>query len=401
MSRKTKSWVDAFYESTSHLPSPPLFRRWAGISIIAGALERKVWIRSFKTELYPNLYTFLVGEPGVGKTVLTDLAHKYWNELGTHHLASSSLTKASLIDDLRDAERHIVRANCVPSMMTFNSLLIACDELAVLIPGYESDFMNTLTAIYDGKIYSERRRSRDLQFEIKNPQMNLLAATTPGYLKELLPEGAWDQGFMSRTIILYSGEKQDVDPLAEEDEDEASLDPHLVHDLKTIGGLVGKMTWSPEAVDAFREWHANKMRPYPEHPKLRHYVTRRAAHTLKLCQVASAARGDDLLITLEDFLTARGWLLEAEAHMTDIFKSMTIGGDARVIEDAWHYCFEIYGKENKPIAEARLINFLSERTPAHNVMRLLELMEKAGILQKRLENKIGNVYVPRAKRRID
>ena len=67
--RRLGSWIESFLEYTEILPSPPLLRRWAAISYVAAALERKVWVRTMGSDLYPNLYTFLVGPPGVGKGV--------------------------------------------------------------------------------------------------------------------------------------------------------------------------------------------------------------------------------------------------------------------------------------------------------------------------------------------
>ena len=67
--RKLGSWIEAFLEYTEILPSPPLLRKWAAISYVAAAMERKMWVRTMGADLYPNLYTFLVGPPGVGKGV--------------------------------------------------------------------------------------------------------------------------------------------------------------------------------------------------------------------------------------------------------------------------------------------------------------------------------------------
>ena len=68
MPRKLQSWTDAFFQYTEKIGSPPLFRRWCGIFTVAAALERKVWTVNNKGRLYPNLYMFLVGPPGTGKT---------------------------------------------------------------------------------------------------------------------------------------------------------------------------------------------------------------------------------------------------------------------------------------------------------------------------------------------
>ena len=386
------NWLDLFYEYTEPLTSPPLFRKWAGIVAVAGALERKVWIRSMKSNLYPNLYAVLAGPPGVGKTEVTWRVRDLWTSLEDHHVAASSLTSASLIDDLRDATRRIIRPQSVPSVIQFNSLLICSNELGVLIPAYENDFMNKLTDLYDCKPYSERRRTKELNFKINDPQLTILAGTTPSYLNNIIPEGAWDQGFMSRTLLIYSGETQLRDLFSEESEDK-TLQKELRAQFKSISELYGKMTFTEEAARLVNNWHLSGGEPRPDHPKLAHYLTRRTVHVLKLCMIAAAAELS-LVIDQSHFERAMDWLLEAEMHMPDIFKSMAAGGDSRVIEETWHFVYTIYMKENqRPVAEQRILHFLQERTPAHNVLRILEVMIRAGILKEQLE-KTGKAFKP-------
>lgn len=396
--RKLKSWLEGFDQYTSNLPSPPLFRKWAAIAAVSGALERKVWIKSNIGVLYPNTYIILVGPAGVGKTVLTDLVRSMWRDLETHFIASSSVTKASLIDDLRDASRRLIKPEHTPSIIEFNSLLIAANELSTLIPGYESDFMSVLTDLWDCKHYSERRRSKDLNFVLNAPQLNLLAATTPSYLNSLMPEGAWEQGFISRTMLVYSGETT-RQPIFGDSTANNKLYDDLTHDLKLISELYGKMSFTPEAVESLNEWHMKGGPPAPEHPKLVNYLNRRTTgHILKLCIVASVLDSSDLVITREHFQQALDWMIEYEQYIPDIFKSMASGGDSKAIDELWYFAYTLHVKEGKPIAAHRLINFLRERVPAHSVERILQVMVRAQILKEELEPKLGVCYTPKARK---
>lgn len=391
-SRRLGNWLTAFYEYTDHLPTSPLFRKWTGIGILAGALERKVWVHTLGSDLFPNLYTLLVSPPGLGKTVVTSVAQQFWGELGDHHMAPSSMSRASLMDAVREAERRLIMPDRTPSIVNFNSLMIAINELSTLIPAYDNDFMGTLTDIYDGKRYGEKKRGKDLNYTLMNPQINLIAGTTPSYLNNIMPEGAWDQGFISRVILVYSGESPLKD-LFNAEVTKTKPFQDLVNDLKIIAALFGKMGWEEEAADAMSEWYRKRNPPIPDHPKLVHYNTRRTAHCLKLCMIASASRGDDLTVRLEDYQTALGWLLDAEREMPDIFKSMTQGGDSRAIEDCWHYCYEVYIKEKKNVPETRLWNFLVQRVPSHNIERVIKAMTNTGLLEKQIDG-----YKPMARR---
>lgn len=390
------TWIAKFEEFTETLPSPTLFKRWAAVSAIAGALERKVWVDVGMGPLYPNLYAILVAPPGIGKTVLTSIVWEFWDELEKHHNSSSSLTKAALIDELYDARRDIVRPQETPSVIDFNSLLVSTDELGVLLPAYDPDFMNTLTHLYDGKPYSERRRTKDLYIKIERPQLNLFGATTPSYLNNLMPMGAWDQGFASRTLFIYSGETV-LQPLFQSAGVNESIRESLVKDLRRIAGLYGKIRFSEEAADAITHWHMAGGPPVPDHPQLTHYNIRRTAHLLKLCMIMSAAEGDTYSVSIEQFRRALDFLLETETFMPDIFKSMSVGGDSRAIEAAYYFVYQHYTSKKKPMDEGRLVNFLSERVPIHSVERVLSVMIKGELLQQVIGD-AGRAYKPLPKK---
>lgn len=394
MARKLVGFIEGFLEYTIAKGSPQIFCLWTAAAVVAMALERKVWISNKRGLLHPNMYTMLVGPPGSGKTQVIDVAYSLMASLETHHVASSNVSRASLVDDIKDAERSIVMPGHEPPNMTFNSLSVIADELAVFMPAYENDFMSILNHIYTGQAYSERKRTRDLKFSIPHPQLNLLAGTQPGYLSDLLPEAAWNQGFLSRTILVYDG-IQVLQPLWGGEEVDDTLWDKLVHDLHIIGELYGEFEFEPEAAQFINDWHMGRGKPTPTHPKLMYYVQRRTAHLLKLSMVASASESDDLIITLPQVQTALGWLLQAEALMPDIFKAMKTGGDMRAMEDCWHFGVEIFSKEKRPIAEGRLVAFLAERVPAQSVSRILDIMTQAGMFKKGVESGVGFVYTPR------
>lgn len=401
-SRRLTNWIDSWDEYTSVLPSPSLWRKWAGISLIAGALERKVWIKTAIGHLYPNLYVVLVGPPGVGKTILTSQVWSMWNNLSDvgdpngFHLASSSLTSASIVDDLREATRRIIHPNM--EISSFNSLAICSNELGVLLPEYDTSFMSKLTDIYDGHPYSERRRTKELNFKIDAPQLNMIACTTPSYLNGMLPEGAWDQGFLSRTLIVFSAETLRR-PIFGETVLHQDLRKDLEHDLQLIFHTFGKITFDEEAVKGIENWAAAGGPPVPEHPKLMHYNTRRTAHLLKLCMIACVSAGEALTVTLDNFHTALDWLLEMENVLPDIFKAMVVGGDSRAMEECWYQVGLWHQKDSRPIAEARIVAFLAERIPAHNISRVMEVMERVGMLKKEFTGAPGEWYIPASRKR--
>lgn len=300
------------------------------------------------------------------------------------------MTMASMADILSESKCQILRPGKMPHISEYNSLHLFPDELGALIHKYDEEFMSGLTTIYDGDTYSQARRGGDLRLEIKHPLLNFFAGTTPANLIKFMPEGAWDQGFASRIIMLYSGEQEitDIFDLTRTKEGDASLDA-LMHDLSIIYTLYGEFAIDHDAHHAFHQWRLAGEKPVPQHPKLRHYCSRRTSHVLKLCMVASASRGGDLRITLSDFELARSWLLGAEHAMADIFTAGITGGDSHAIEEAYYFVLTKFSKSKIAVPEHELVHFVRERVPSHSVMRVIDIMEKDGSIRGSFDPKIG------------
>lgn len=389
-------WISDFVHYTRHTGSPEIFRKWTAISIIGAALERKVWVWTKGSVLYPNAYIVLVAPPGVGKSEMTWRAGSFVRELKSHHVAHSSVTKAALIDNLKEAGRTVVREMEIPAVVNFNSLYICSNELGVLLPSYDPEFMNTLTDIWDNKAYSEKRRTKDLVIEMKNPQLNMLAACPPGYVMSMLPEGAWDQGFTSRTLFIYSGESIMVDLFDQPPEDDEGRKT-LLESLKTIGSIYGKIEWEEEAKSVIRNWLSEGCPPAPDHPRLFAYLPRRIVHVLKLAMIMCISETQALVMKPDHILRAIDYLIEAELNMPDIFKAGGASSHARIIQETWHFLFKAFVKENKrPINQMRLINFVSNHVPAHQVQHVIAVMENSGLIARRLEPE-GLAYIPLGK----
>jgi hypothetical protein len=399
--RRLNNFIDSFLAYTDGKGSPRIYRLWAGIFLIGAVCERKVWLTTSKGKLYPNQYILLVGGAGIGKSLCTNIVYDLLDELRTpetpFHIAPTSVTKASLIDSLEESDRRIIRPMESPAVVSFNSLTVVPNEFGVFLPSWEGDFMSTLTDLWDCKHYSETRRTHKININIPNAQLNMFSAATPNYLTSLLPEGAWEQGFMSRMLIVFSGEiiHTDLFSLLEPDTDGKA---DLVHDLRQMYKLYGEVTVTDEAKVAINEWSKQGGPPIPDHPKLVSYCARRAAHLLKLCIIASVASDGERIVTLDHFAEALDWLVQLETFMPDVFKSMKVGGDGRAIEECWHYAYQVWMKTKEPVPEFRIVQFLQEKVPVHNISRILDVMERAKLLEKKFTPSGGVGYQPLAQK---
>lgn len=345
-------------------------------------MERKAWIQVARwPKTYANMYVALIGPPGVGKTDAIREAFEFSQCIPELRMAPSNVSRASLIDSLASATRGILRPTENPPHITFNALFAAADELGVFLSQYESTFMSSLNKLYDGTIYTEEKRSLKAGIKIEHPLLSILCGTTPAWLGGNLPETAWAEGFSSRLILIFSGERIIQDPFLEFEFSD-DLRAKLELDLKDIHNLYGQFRWEEAVVEAFRTWYLAGCPPKPEHPRLEHYLPRRHIHFFKLLMVFSAGRSNEMVIRIEDYQAAMDMFLEAEAYMPDVFRSMkAIGSDSNTMDECWQYVYTTFHKEGKGVAEHRIINFLRERVPSYAVAKVLDVMVQAGLLK--------------------
>jgi hypothetical protein len=332
--------------------------------------------------LYPNLYVFIVGHPGVGKNRIIRVAKRYMNEIPEFHFAPTSLTGAALVDTLAASKRFIARLPDPP--LEYYNTVITAEELTAFMHKYDDEMVGLLSAFYDPDPYAQSRRGRDIKIKIDRPQVNLMSGTTPSNLIQLMPESAWDQGFTSRVILVHSDERIVGDDFAGTSR---GMDDALVHDIKMIGALSGEFKVTQDYRDAVNNWRALGEPPIVNHPKLLHYKTRRRVHLYKLSMVSAADRGDVLLITKDDFNRAMGWLLEAESFMPDIFTAGSTGTDARAIDEIYHH-IKIADKGDG-VPEHQIVNFARSRVPMHSILRVIEIMVASGQITARGTDKYG------------
>lgn len=392
--RQVRDWIESFLTLTEGIPSPEIFRKWTAISILAGALQRRVWVRTAQSILYPNLYTVLVSPPGVGKSQAISRAQDLWSSINSLHVAPNSVTKAALLDCLEGSAVRVTKPD--KTFQIFHALNVASSEFGVLVPAHDLDFLSVLNDIYDcPSKFRENRRHRARQLDIDYPLLNILAGTQPAYLASLLPEEAWGMGFTSRLILIYSAQNIRVPLFAETDEftqkrqeaEQTRQFKALKSDLERMTTLYGQFAWEPEAKKNLEAWANAGLPPIPINSRMQHYNARRVLHMLKLCMVSAIARDDELCITLADVNRARDWLLEAEERMPDVFRDMAGKSDKQVIDDLYQYIWRLTAatrdeKGNlKPIHVTRLIQFLQTRVPSEKVMRIIELCVRSEMLQ--------------------
>ena len=183
---------------------------------------------------------------------------------------------------------------------------------------------------------------------------------------------------MSRSIIVYSGAQPPVQ-ITEEVAARVGF-KECLKGLERIARRTGQVRWSPAALGGLNSWLMQGCPPAPTHPKLTTYNQRRIFNAMKLSLIFALAAGHPK-VEPEDVQQAIDLLLSTEQTMPDAFKAMKSGGDQQAIKELWHFMYVLHAKSGKPIHKSKLVHFLHDKIPAHNIDRVILVMEQAGLIR--------------------
>lgn len=379
------------------VPAPHAFKLWAAIFAVGAATERKTWTQLVNgIPVYANLFVWLVGPPGTGKTQAMVPMSVHLRKAGVTKLAPNDVSKQSLLDALKDAPGSVTwpaTETSGPRIMEYHYLSMVIRELSNFMSSYDAALAGLLTDLFDNPPENdERKRTTKGAGPIIRPSVAMIAGTATRNLGNTVG-GFWGQGFMSRIIMVYSADQPVVDFFQGEHDEEGEVpvreefDPDLIAILKRVHAIKGRMRWSPEAVEAFKKWYGlgpnrEGCAPFPKHSKLLEYNARRYLHATKLSMI-SALSDERMRIEEVDFKRALGWLESAEALMPEIFKEMATHSDSEVLRELHMHLWSEYGKQqpprSKPFPATVLWSYLKDKVAAREIPRLIEAGENSAL----------------------
>jgi hypothetical protein len=334
MARRLKDWLKAYLTYTSLSESPDVFHFWVGVSTIAGALRRRVWIDQRYFEWTPNFYIILVAPPGiVSKSTTIGIGHSLLREIDDIKFGPDSGTWQAIGGALQDAIELVPLepGNYEGPMEEMSCITCAPGELGTFIDFHDRKLIDTLTSLWDGQrgVFEHKTRTAG-NIEIKNPWINIISATTPAWLRKNVPEESIGGGFASRVVFVFAEKKRHLTAypgLMGDVEKFRELKEDLTHDLREISTMLGSMTLSPEAVTWGTEWYENHWKSRPIHmasERFDGYLARKQTHIHKLAMVIAASQSSDLIIHKKHLEAAETITTATEGDMIRVFESIGV-----------------------------------------------------------------------------
>ena len=284
-------WIGGYLDYTSEQESPSAFHTWVALSVLASTVGRRVWVNRGYYRLYPNLYVVLVGASArVRKTTAIHIGHKLFKEaLPEATLVSQKITLEALISVfVADFKARGVSGGYIVS-----------DEFGVLLgKGPDSaKLMDLLTKWYDCPDHFEYRTMLRGKEVANNVHCNLLAGTTPEWLKDTLPSHAIGGGFTSRIIFVYQAKPEKLIPFPEINPEMVKLRLRLMTDLQMVSELDGEYMLTEGAKEWYEDWYTKIFKPEASTaPSLDGYFGRKHDTLLKLALLFAASKGNNKVI---------------------------------------------------------------------------------------------------------
>lgn len=288
--------IDAYLKYTKGHESTDRIRKWSFISVLAGLLERRVWIDRGYYTLFPNLYVFIIGRSGlIKKSTSTGIAVNLLREIPGIKMMAERLTAGSLVTQLAASGKTFLHDG---KKVKQSALFAYASELAVMLQDQRGPVTELLTTFYDCQPNdSEKPWTQNTvnggMMQIFGPCLNILGASTKAWLSKCIPENEMEGGFTSRVIFVVENKLPDhLVAWPELSADERQMRAEIVEGMRRIHGFTGEITVTAGAKKFFAEWYENHMKnvlPKNMDPRMVGYIARKGDTILKLAMIKSVA----------------------------------------------------------------------------------------------------------------
>lgn len=340
-------WLSDFVECFQHGEAPPRVLYWVGVSTIAGALGRKVWIDEEIFRWYPNFYILIVGVPGEAKkSTSSSLGMTMLQEIGVD-LGPEISTWQGLITHFADCAQ-LVRVGDEEQEMSCVTLELS--EFGTFFDTSDHWLVDVLTRMWDNKpgplIKNTKKDGNEV---VANPWLNLIACTTPEWVTDNFRAGLAGTGLASRMLYIYCDRSvRDVSyPSRSKIKAPKALRTDLVNRLKEIVKFNGPVQMTEAAYVWGDNWYKeSKARARAANSEIeRNFFAREQTHLHKLAIVIAASRGRLPVIDVAD-------MIEADKHLQNL------SVDSRRV-------FNVVGQTNTSKAALKIIDMLELNGPMH------------------------------------
>jgi len=321
-----EDFFSRYLDYTSSTEVPAVYSRWAAIVGLGAFLGRQYYLPHGHNNIYPNIYSMLIGSPGARKGTAIKIMKRLLEQAGYKTFAAERTSKEKFLLDLAgEGSDNLVDPDDLLDQNLFGNgngsedgagepdreMFIAIDEFNDFVGNGNIEFISMLGNMWDYNGLYKNRIKSGKSVQIRNPTISIIGGNTPTSFALAFPTEIFGQGFFSRLILIYG--EPNGKRIAFPTPPAAEATQGLIGCLRDIRqqcygaaqltrgaeSLLEKIYLDGFAVDDVR---------------FESYSTRRFMHLLKLCIITSASRASNILKE-EDVIYANTMLVYVERQM--------------------------------------------------------------------------------------
>lgn len=346
MSRKLDDWLTSYVEYASFSEAPKKMHFWVGVSAIAGALRRRVWLDMAYFKWYCNFYVIIVAPPGIiAKSTTSDIGMNLLRKVPGINFGPDVVTWQALVKAFSECSESYKVGEDYHTMCAFT---LTSSEFGNLLNPSDREMVDLLVTLWDSRQggFSKVTKMSGSDM-IENPWINIIACTTPSWIAGNFPEYIIGGGFTSRCVFVYGDTKDKLVayPHLAVPADLNQRRDLLVQDLEHIATkLLGAYTLSPSAIEWGQSWyeHHYKNRP-PEldDDRFGGYIARKQTHIHKLAMIIAASARDEQVITEGDLAIANTMVTDLEKDMPKVFAKIGKSQESVHVDRFINHCRKV------------------------------------------------------------
>jgi len=364
-------WINTYINYTKPQQSPTFFHTWTAFAVIAAALRRRVWINFDYYSIFPNLYTILVSDSGVGnKSTAIKIGGE--NILAKANIPDFAIMRGTLTIPYL-IEWMVRTQNSNPDK--FAEVTILCDEFKVFARGAYADsgLIEGLTKLYDCGPFEYRLKNSPISV-VDKPCVNIIAASTPEWLAVGSAADFIGGGFSSRIIPAAILKDERIVPRPKMTQTEKALEKMLINDLSIIGALAGQFLITQKAEQYYDDWYTVRIKTQNPDLRMRGYYAKKHTLVWKLAMILSLNINDDLVITEDHIEAALKLLGKLELTIPFAFQGVAWGEQAKMQEKVM---IEIHKRKEVVYSELlQSVHHLMGTTELQQILQTLKDEEK-------------------------
>ena len=195
-------FIGNYMKLTENVEPPAQFHFLVAMTLLGTALGRKVSMNMGMFQIYPNIYAALIAPTGrCRKSTALQIGVKILRDAGLDNVKTigPQITPEALVKSARrERAEYDEKENKVVPVYPDSVNLIYVPELAVFLDkrDYNAGMVPLLTDLFDcPDDWASTTIGRGEQ-KLKNVFISTLFASTPNWLRQLLPRSAFAGGFM-------------------------------------------------------------------------------------------------------------------------------------------------------------------------------------------------------------